>query len=107
MPAWPKTAGVLDLSFRGRICLTGQDRARFLHGQVTNDVKSLQFGQGCYAALTTAKGKMESDLNLYCLKDELLLEFEPGLTKRFLNGWKDISLPTTFRLSMCPARTVC
>jgi folate-binding protein YgfZ len=76
-----ETAGVLDLSFRGRICLTGQDRARFLHGQVTNDVKSLQFGQGCYAALITAKGKMESDLNLYCLKDELLLDLEPGLTK--------------------------
>jgi folate-binding protein YgfZ len=74
------TVAVLDLSFRGRICLTGQDRARFLHGQITNDVKSLRGGEGCYAALSTAKGKMESDLNLYCLKDELLLDFEPGLT---------------------------
>jgi folate-binding protein YgfZ len=73
-------AGILDLSFRGRVCLVGSDRARFLHGQVTNDVKRLRPGQGCYAALITAKGRMESDLNIFCLEDEFLLEFEPGLT---------------------------
>src|SRR5258708_27638328 len=74
-------AGVLDLSFRSRICLTGADRARFLHGQVTNEVNGLQGGSGCYAALITAKGRMESDLNIYRLQDELLLDFEPGLTQ--------------------------
>ena len=77
-----ESAGVLDMSFRGRICLTGADRVRFLHGQVTNDVKRLRAGEGCYAALTTAKGKMESDLNIFCLQDELLLDFEPGLTAK-------------------------
>jgi folate-binding protein YgfZ len=76
------SAGVLDLSFRSRICLTGADRARFLHGQVTNDVNRLSAGEGCYAAITTAKGKMESDLNIYALQDELLLDFEPGLTQK-------------------------
>ena len=80
--ALKESAGVLDFSFRGRICLTGNDRARFLHGQVTNDIKKLQAGEGCYAAITTAKGKMESDLNVFNLPDELLLDFEPGLTER-------------------------
>jgi folate-binding protein YgfZ len=75
-----QSAGVLDFSFRSRICLTGADRVRFLHGQVTNDVKKLRVGEGCYAALVTAKGKMESDLNIFNLPDELLLDFEPGLT---------------------------
>jgi folate-binding protein YgfZ len=75
------TVGVLDLSFRSRLCLTGADRVRFLHGQVTNDVKKLAVGEGGYAALVTAKGKMESDLNLFVLPDELLLDFEPGLTQ--------------------------
>src|SRR5204863_4725687 len=77
-----ESAGVLDLSFRSRICLTGTDRVRFLHGQVTNDVKRLRLGEGCYAAVVTAKGKMESDLNIYSLQDELLLDFEPGLTEK-------------------------
>ena len=75
-----ETAGVLDLSFRGRVCLLGADRVRFLHGQVTNDVKKLRPGEGCYAALVTAKGKMQSDLDIFALQDELLLDFEPGLT---------------------------
>jgi folate-binding protein YgfZ len=76
------TAGILDLSFRSRLCLTGADRVRFLHGQATNDIKKLRIGQGCYAALVSAKGRMESDLNVYCLADELLLDFEPGLSGR-------------------------
>jgi folate-binding protein YgfZ len=77
-----QTAGVIDLSFRSRICLVGADRIRFLHGQVTNDVKKLRAGEGCYATITTAKGKMESDLNIFNLPDELLLDFEPGLTEK-------------------------
>lgn len=77
-------AGAFDLSFRGRICLTGADRVRFLNGQVTNNVKDLRAGEGCYAALVTAKGKLQSDLNIYCLPNELLLDFEPGLTERII-----------------------
>jgi len=75
-----RSAGVLDLSSRSRVCVTGPDRQRFINGQVTNNVKDLKGGQGCYAALVTAKGKMQSDLFIYCLPDELLLDFEPGLT---------------------------
>jgi len=78
--AFRESAGVVDLRFRSRICLTGADRTRFLHGQVTNDVKRLRTGDGCYAALVTAKGKMQSDLVICSLQDELLLDFEPGLT---------------------------
>lgn len=76
-----ESSGILDLSMRGRLCLTGVDRHRFLHGQVTNNVQELKPGQGCYAALITAKGRMQSDLNIYSLENELLLDFEPGLTE--------------------------
>jgi folate-binding protein YgfZ len=74
-----QAAGVLDLSFRSRLCLAGDDRIAFLHGQVTNDVKGLRVGEGCYAALVNARGRMQSDLNIFRLPDELLLDFEPGL----------------------------
>jgi glycine cleavage system aminomethyltransferase T len=93
-----EAAGVLDLSFRGRICLTGADRVRFLHGQVTNDVKKLRAGEGCYSALTTAKGKMQSDLNIFCLQDELLLDFEPGLTATVTERWRNTSSRMTCKL---------
>jgi folate-binding protein YgfZ len=73
-----EAAGLLDLSFRSRLCLTGADRQKFLNGQVTNNVKDLKVGEGCYAALVNAKGKMQSDLNIYVLENEILLDFEPG-----------------------------
>jgi folate-binding protein YgfZ len=80
--AFRQIAGVIDLSFRSRLCLVGADRARFLHGQVTNDVKKLRPGEGCYSAITTSKGKMEADLNILCFAEELLLDLEPGLTEK-------------------------
>jgi folate-binding protein YgfZ len=73
------SVGVSDLSFRGRLCVLGTDRVKFLNGQVTNNVKDLRAGEGCYAALVSAKGKIQSDLHIYILENEILLEFEPGL----------------------------
>lgn len=77
-----ESAGILDLSFRSRLCLLGADRVDFIHGQVTNDVKNLKVGEGCYAALVNSTGRMESDFNLYRLQDEILLDFEPGLISK-------------------------
>jgi folate-binding protein YgfZ len=42
--------------------LTGPDALRYLNGQVTADISPLAEGQGCYAAVCTAKGRMEGDL---------------------------------------------
>ena len=67
-----------NISNRGRLRLTGQDRVRFLNGQVTNDIKSLATGKGCYAALTNAKGKMRGDAVILNTSDGLLLDVEPG-----------------------------
>ncbi len=74
-----QSCAVLDLSFRSRLVLTGADRVRLLNGQVTNNVKDLPAGDGCYAALVTNKGRMQSDLNIHILPEEILLDFEPGL----------------------------
>lgn len=78
-------AALLDLSFRSRICVLGSDREKFIHGQVTNDVARLKVGQGCYGALINAKGRLQSDLFIYKLREELLLDFEPGLTQTVLD----------------------
>lgn len=76
-----QTCGFVDFEQRGRLCLTGEDRKQFLHGQVTQDVKGLSPGKGAFSALADGKGKIQADLNIYCLTDELLLDFEPGLTE--------------------------
>lgn len=75
-----QTCGYIDFESRGRLCLTGEDRKAFLHGQVTQDVKNLAAGTGTFSALADGKGKIQADLNIYCLTDELLLDFDAGLT---------------------------
>ena len=74
-----QTSGVIDLSFRGRLCLTGADRVRLLNGQVTNDLKALGELAGCQAAFCGPKGRLVAEAHIYRLKEELLVEFEPGL----------------------------
>ena len=73
-----ETCGLYDASSRSRLCLLGNDRASFLHGQVTQEIQKLDSGEGIYAALADLKGRFVSDLNVYCLPDEILLDFEPN-----------------------------
>jgi folate-binding protein YgfZ len=71
------SAGVLDLSYRRKIRVTGTDRAPFLHGMLSNDVVGLSRGQGCHAAFLSAQGRVVADLRLYILDDEIVLDAEP------------------------------
>jgi len=76
--------GLVDRAGRGRLALTGPERREFLHGQVTQDIETLEPGHGRYAALLTHKGKMLSDLRVLDLGDELLLSCErAGLQELF------------------------
>jgi len=52
------------LSPRALWRLTGPDASRYLNGQVTNDVTRLADGQACYAAVCTAKGRMDGDVSI-------------------------------------------
>lgn len=60
-------AMLLDRSFRTRVRVTGPKAADMLTGLVTNDVKSLQAGQGQYAAALTPKGKIVADVRVFAL----------------------------------------
>jgi len=76
--------GIIDRSALGRAVVTGRDRATFLHGMLTNDVKGLAPGQGCPAAFLDAHGKVMSMLAVYALQDRLWLELPPGMTDQTL-----------------------
>ncbi len=59
--------------------LNGSEAAEFLQGQVSNDVESLEPGQGCYATMLDHKGKLRADLRVLCLApDRLLVDSEPA-----------------------------
>ena len=75
-------AAWLDLSARGRIYASGDDRARLLHAMTTNHVQQLTPGTGCYAFFLDAQGHIQADVNLLCLEDRFLLDTEPETRER-------------------------
>jgi tRNA-modifying protein YgfZ len=70
---------LLDLSDRAKFNVTGADRVRFLNGQLTNDIVSLQPGSAIYACALTAKGKLCADLFVGATKEGLSLDAEAVL----------------------------
>jgi folate-binding protein YgfZ len=75
-----RRAGLIERSDRGRIVVSGRDRAAYLQGLLTNDIAALGAGAGCYAAYLTAQGRLIADLHVYELGDVLLLVV-PGSVK--------------------------
>jgi aminomethyltransferase len=70
-------AAWMDLSARGKIKLTGEDRARLLHAMTTNHIQQLTPGSGCYAFFLSDKGRVLADANVLCRPDYFLLDVEP------------------------------
>ena len=65
---------VFCAGFRGVLAATGEDRAVFLQGMLSNDVAALAPGQGTYAALLDQQGKVVSDLRVYVEGERILLD---------------------------------
>lgn len=74
--------GIADLSYRGRIRITGPDRANFLQGLITNDVLKLTEGQGLYAAILNPKGRMLADLKIYAFAEALWVDLDREITEK-------------------------
>ena len=77
-----ESGALIDLSCSGIFELKGDDRTRFLHGMVTNDIKSLTPGGGCHAAFLSPQGRMTADLHVFCAEDSLILTTEPAGRER-------------------------
>jgi len=73
---------LIDLSARGRIRVTGEDRKRLLHAMTTNHVQDMQPGQSLYAFFLNAQGRILADVDICCGEDDLLLDVEPEVTEK-------------------------
>ena len=77
--------GITDVSYRGRYQLIGEDRAKFLHRIISNDVESLSTGEGTYATLLTHRGKIIADMNIAVLEDAISIDTAPETTESLFN----------------------
>ena len=76
--------GVYDLGFRAKISLTGGDRARWLNGMVTNNIRDLAQGHGVYAFLLNPQGRILGDMVAYNLGESLLVDTDRGQLEKIL-----------------------
>lgn len=67
---------LFDLNDRAKYKITGQDRVRFLNGQLTNDILRLRPGSAMYACALTAKGKLCADLFVAATEEGNYLDAE-------------------------------
>ena len=75
-------AAWIDRSARGKIRLTGEDRARLLHAMTTNQIQALTPGEGCYTFFLNAQGRILADANVLCEAESMLLDTEPETRER-------------------------
>ncbi len=83
-------AGCMEVSQRGTLVVSGADRARWLHGLCTQDIKGLQPMQGAYACHVDIKGRILADLGVLHTGEVLLLDLDPGVARplrRTLKGF--------------------
>ena len=77
-----ESVAVFDLTGRGHVQATGEDRARLLHAMTSNHIEELQPGDCRYAFFLNAQGKILSDVNVICTASSLLLDLEPEAAER-------------------------
>lgn len=68
--------GLFDLAGNGLLRVTGKNAVPFLHGLVSNEVRSLEVGSGVLAAFPNLQGKLVALARIYQLETGVLLEVE-------------------------------
>jgi folate-binding protein YgfZ len=67
---------LFDLTRRAKFFVTGPDRARWLNGMVTNNIRDLAAGHGSYNFVLNPQGRIQGDLYVFNRGDSLLIDTE-------------------------------
>src|ERR1700691_3420060 len=68
-----EAVALFDTNWHAVFTISGRDRVRYLHAITSNDVKGLAEGHGTRALLLNPQGHILAELEVYALKDTLLV----------------------------------
>ena len=77
-----EAVAIFDTNWHTIVELTGPDRVRYLNAIVSNDVKSLGEGRGTLALLLTPQGHILAELEIYALREKLLVLSHASVRER-------------------------
>jgi folate-binding protein YgfZ len=91
-------AGLIDLSSRARIEVSGTEAVQFLNGLVTNDVKTLGDGAWMAAAFPTPQGRLIASTRVIRREDAFLFETDSVSHASLLKTLSRFTLAGDFRV---------
>lgn len=98
-------AGLIDLSSRGRMRVSGSEAAMFLNGLITNDVKSLAENRWMPAAFPTVQGRLIGAVRVVRGKDSFLIDTDAESHEAVLKTISRFTLAGDFHVSDVTAET--
>jgi folate-binding protein YgfZ len=108
------SAGIIDLSSRGRILVGGSESVQFLNGLITNDMKTLAQNTWMPAAFPNVQGRLIASVRVVRLKDEetdrnvcpaFLIDTGPATHGSVLKTIERFTLAGDFRVSDITSQT--
>lgn len=98
--------GIIDLSSRGRVRVSGTEAVQFLNGLVTNDVKTLQPNAWMTAAFPNAQGRLVAPARILRIEDSFLIDTDPATSERVRKTLERFTLAGDFRVADTASETV-
>ena len=98
-------AGLIDLSSRGRIRVSGSEATMFLNGLITNDMKSLAENRWMPAAFPTVQGRLIGAVRVVRGKDSFLIDTDAESREAVLKTISRFTLAGDFHVSDVTAET--
>lgn len=99
-------AGLLDLSSRGRLLVSGSEAVPFLNGLITNDMKTLAQNQWMPAVFPTVQGRLVASVRVIRREDVYLIDSEPATHQRVLQTVARFTLAGDFLVTDLTAEIV-
>jgi len=91
-------AGLIDLSSRGRILVSGSEAVMFLNGLITNDIKSLEMNSWMPAAFANVQGRLLAAVRIIHRADGYLLDTEQATHETVLKLIERFTLAGDFKV---------
>jgi glycine cleavage system aminomethyltransferase T len=92
-------AGLIDLSARGRILVSGSEAVMFLNGLITNDMKTLELNSWMPAAFPNVQGRLLAFARILHREDGYLIDTEGVTREKVVSMLDRFTLAGDFRVT--------
>src|SRR6185503_14674675 len=90
--------GLLDLSDRGRISVSGSEAVMFLNGLITNDLKALAENRWMPAAFPNVQGRLLAAVRVIRRANDILLDTEAATREKVIKIIERFTLAGDFKV---------